>query len=221
METLPIEEQGLIKKHLELVLEMNKRLNLTRIDDFDSGLVLHVEDSLAGLEELKNAPAGLYGDMGTGGGFPGIPLAIASHRQTVLIDARQKKMAALDSIINELGLAEKISTYAGRAELLARTQANTFSVLTARALSRLSVLMELASPLLPDNGVLICYKSHVEEDELADALRVQHIVGMQLAGDRTFTLAGEYQRRILTFKKIGKPKIKLPRLEGQAQKSPL
>jgi len=219
-EELDQTKRELMLKHLELVIEANKTSNLTRITSVDEAMVLHVEDSLSALPEMKTAPDGFYGDMGSGAGFPGIPLAIATGRQTLLIDARKKKMDILSSIIKELGLEHQVDVYAGRAELLARSRAGEFSVLTARALSKLSVLMELASPLLAKNGLLICYKSHIEDDEMEDALRVQKLVGMKLESDRSFML-DDYERRIVTFRKAGKPRIDLPRLEGQAQKKPL
>ena len=214
------EQQSLLLRHLNLVIEANKAINLTRIDNIDEGVILHIEDSLSGVKFLNDAPPGLYGDMGSGAGFPGIPLAIATGRETVLIDTRAKKVKALDSFIDELGL-HNVSTYAGRAELLAKTQAKRYAALTARALSRLSVLLELASPLLKTGGKLICYKAQMDEAELAHARRVQQLVGMSLNLDETFLLNGEYTRRILVFEKIGEPKVKLPRQEGQAQKNPL
>ena len=216
------QEQELIIKHLELVIEANKTTNLTRIDSFDDGMLLHVEDSLVGLKELEEAPEGRYGDLGTGAGYPGIPLAIVSGRQTTLIDARLKKTLILDQFIKELGLEDYVSTYAGRAELLAKSEAKSYAVLTARALSKLSVLMELASPLLQKGGMLICYKAHVDETELSDAVRVEKLVGMAISSDRTLKLSdNETTRRIITFKKINEPKMKLPRQEGMAQKKPL
>lgn len=220
-ESLSSTQQDLIKKHLDLVIDANQRINLTRIDSVDEGMILHVEDSLTALEEMNNAPEGLYGDMGSGAGYPGIPLAIATNRKTMLIDARKKKMETVNNIIKELGLSEQIETYAGRAELLARTQAETFSVLTARALSQLPVLLELASPLLKRGGLLICYKAQLDEAEFAHARQIQPLVGMTFESDRAFTLNGEYKRRILTYRKTGKPKIALPRQESQAQKHPL
>ena len=219
-EELDQTKRELIQKHLELVIKANETSNLTRITSADEAVVLHVEDSLSALPEMETAPDGLYGDMGSGAGFPGIPLAIATGRPTLLIDARKKKMDILSSIIKELGLEDQVNVYAGRAELLARSRVGEFSVLTARALSKLSVLMELASPLLANNGLLICYKSHIEEEEMDDALRVQKLVGMKLDSDRSFMLE-DYERRIVTFRKVGKPRINLPRLEGQAQKNPL
>lgn len=219
-EQLDQSKQQTIAKHLELVVKANETSNLTRITSLDEAMLLHVEDSLSGIPELEAAPEGLYADMGSGAGYPGIPLAVATGRKTLLIDARKKKMDIMASIIDQLSLSEQVSVYAGRAELLARKHAGEFSVITARALSKMSVLMELASPLLAKDGVLVCYKSHIDEDEMSDALRVQQLVGMKLETDREFKL-GDNERRIVTFKKIGKPRIKLPRLEGQAQKNPL
>ncbi len=220
-ETLSPEQRALIEKHLELVIEANKSINLTRIDSVDEAMTLHVEDSLMGLEELMVAPEGLYGDLGSGAGYPGVPLAIASGRQTVLIDARKKKMDVMGGIISSLGLSNQVSVFAGRAELLARTQSRRYVALTARALSQLPVLMELASPLLQQGGMLICYKARLAEEEIEAARCVQELVGMKLESDRCFELEGEYQRHILVFRKNAEPKVKLPRLEGQAQKQPL
>lgn len=220
-ESLSSSQRQLIEEHLKLVIDANKQINLTRIDSYDEGMLLHVEDSLAGLEELNKAPSGLFGDLGSGAGYPGIPLAIATGRKTMLIDARKKKMDAVNTIIGQLGLSDQISVYAGRAELLARTQSKRYAALTARALSRLSVLLELASPLLNNGGILICYKAQLSDDELEDAESILSLVGMNLVSDRGFMLGEEYQRRIITFKKIAEPRIKLPRQEGMAQRNPL
>ena len=214
-------QRELIDSHLSLVIEANKSINLTRIESTEEGKLLHVEDSLSALEELANAPEGLLGDLGSGAGYPGIPLAIASGRKTVLIDSRKKKMDVVGQIIEKLGLSNQIETFAGRAELLARSSASTFSVLTARALSKLSVLEELASPLLVKGGRLICYKSHVEEEEYDHSLKVAKQVGMLLVSDRSFVLGKEYKRRIIVFEKQGNPKVRLPRQEGAAQRNPL
>lgn len=220
-ESLPPRQRELIEEHLRLVISANERVNLTRIDSFDEGMLLHVEDSLAGLAELNKAPDGLYGDLGSGAGYPGIPLAIASGRQSVLIDARKKKMDVMQDIIGELGLSNQISVFAGRAELLARMQSKRYVALTARALSQLPVLLELASPLLEKGGLLICYKANLPDDELNDAKQIRKLVGMSLQSDRGFMLGDGYTRRLLVFVKTDEPTIKLPRQEGIAQKHPL
>lgn len=217
-----MQHNDLIDLYLKKILEANETTNLTRISSLDEARKLHIEDSLAGLQELNSAPEGLYGDLGTGGGFPGVPLAIESGRKTVLVDSVQKKMAIVESILSELELDELITTYSGRIEDLAIDRPKSFAALTARALSKLSVLMELASPLLVKNGLLICYKANIQEDEWDHALSLQSKFGLSLRSDRTLTLSdGETSRRIVCFEKIGKPKIKLPRRVGLAQKKPL
>lgn len=211
-----------ITKHLELVIEANKITNLTRIDSFEDGMLLHVEDSLAGLPEMMEAPAGRYGDMGTGGGFPGIPLAIQTGRETVLMDSVGKKTKLLDGFIEQLDLGSLVSTYNGRLEELAAQQPESFVVLTARALSKLGSLMELASPLLVKGGRLVCYKANVAADEYDHAVALENKLGMKLVGDREFFLSdGITHRRILVFEKFRKPSIPLPRHTGYAQKKPL
>ena len=218
---LPSSQQSLIMRHLDLVIEANRTLNLTRIENREKGLILHVEDSLSGLPEMENAPKGRYADIGSGAGYPGIPLAIATGRKTLLVDARMKKMNSVEQMVSTLGLSNQISVYAGRAELLARSEPSSFAVITARALSRLNVLMELASPLLSRGGHLICYKSHVEDDELSDAERAMDLVGMRIVSDRSLVIGEIYERRILVYEKHRSPKVKLPRQEGMAQKKPL
>ena len=144
--------EDLLKRHLELVIEANKTTNITRISSWEDGMVLHVQDSLLGLDALNACPEGRYADIGTGAGYPGIPLAIETGRPTLLVDSVQKKVQILDGFIEELGL-DNVSTYAGRIEDLGREQAGQFAAISARALSKLSVLLELSSPLLKMGAV--------------------------------------------------------------------
>ena len=109
----PIQQQ-LLEKHLSLVIETNKTLNLTRITSYPEGLLLHIEDSLSAWPEFKESPEGLYGDLGSGAGFPGIPLSIISNRETLLVDSVKKKMAAVKKMVEQLDLNNRISTYDGR-----------------------------------------------------------------------------------------------------------
>ena len=211
-----------MERHLDMVIEMNRTLNLTRIDDREEGQLLHIEDSLTGLKEIEDAPEGLLGDMGSGTGFPGLPLAVASGRRTTLIEARKKKCDALQHIVDELELSDRVEVFCGRAELLARRSPLSYAVITARALAKLSVLMELASPLLQKNGLLVCYKAHIKKDEYDNARRVQQLTGMVLVSDREVVIGdGSFERRIVCFRKESKPETKLPRKEGLAQKHPL
>lgn len=214
--------RDLTHQYLDAILEVNKTTNLTRIASQTEAEILHIEDSLAGLPEMEAAPEGLYGDLGSGGGFPGVPLALATGRMTVLIDSVKKKMALVSGVLDELGLSDQISTYDGRIEELALDRPGSFSVLTARALSRLVSLLELASPLLSKGGQLICYKAHVDDEELEEARAVENLVGMRLVSRRELVLSdGETERSILVFEKVGCGKVKLPRRVGMAQRNPL
>lgn len=211
----------LLDKYLRAILEVNQNINLTNIKDYDSARLLHIEDSLTVLPELNESPDGIYGDLGSGGGFPGVPLGIASGRETVLVDSVKKKMAAINKILVDLNLDSKISVCDLRIEELALTSPEHFSVLTARALSNLSSLLELASPLLKKKGRLICLKSHTEE-ELKDAMQIESETGMKLISHRKYQLSDkETYRECLVFEKSSKPTVKLPRRIGLAQKKPL
>lgn len=216
------QQRALLDKHLELVIEANKVTNLTRITDWDQGQLLHVEDSLVGLSEVNEAPDGWYADLGTGGGFPGIPLAICTGRDALLVDSVGKKTKALDSIVAELGLSDHVATYTGRAEELALEHPGEFSVITARALSALPSLLELAAPLLKRGGRLVCYKGRPKEEEIEAAVSLEKKLGMKLLSQREALLSDdETQRVILVFEKVKMQKIKLPRRVGMAQRHPL
>lgn len=214
-------QRELLDKHLALVIEENKITNLTRIVDWESAQVLHVEDSLAGLAEAQQAMPGPYLDMGSGAGFPGIPLAIMTGRETLLADSVGKKTKALDSFAGALGISDHVSTYHGRIEDLALQQPNRFSLVTARALSSLASLLELASPLLAKGGLLVCYKTQSESDELEHAKGIARKLGMEFVSSRGFLLSdGETNRAIIVFRKRCNPSMKLPRRVGMAQRKP-
>jgi 16S rRNA (guanine527-N7)-methyltransferase len=212
----------LLVRHVELVLEANARLNLTRITDLHEALRLHVADSLSALTELQDAPTGAMLDIGSGAGFPGIPLSMCSGRQVVLLDSVGKKAREVQEIIKLLGLDASIEVLAARAEAFARERPAAYTAVTARALSSLPALVELASPLLSVGGRLICLKGTPDESELARGDRAARIVGMRRAGVRTLELpecAGT--RTIVVYERVGQPSVRLPRREGMAQRSPL
>ena len=215
-------EQDLLRKHLSLVIQTNKTLNLTRITSHSEGLILHIEDSLSAWPEFKQAPEGLYGDIGSGAGFPGIPLSIVSGRETILVDSVKKKMSVVDKMIRALELENQITTYNGRIEELAIQKRNSFSILTARALSSLPSLLELSSPLLKINGQLICYKAQLEDSELLSAKKLESVLGLSLLSSREFLLSNhEAKRCILVFQKYKEAEKILPRKNGLAQRRPL
>lgn len=208
-----------MREYLNKLLEANESINLTRVTDIQDAILLHLEDSLSVLEELSDAPEGLYGDLGSGGGFPGVPLALATGRDTILIDSVKKKMAVVDEILCNMNLSDQISTYDKRIEELAMEQPESFSVLTARALTSLPSLLELASPLLKQGGQLIALKSKEEND--FDNPSLENKLGMRCLSKRDYYLSdGESYRTVYVFEKYKDPEVKLPRRIGMAQKRP-
>lgn len=156
-ETLDTDKQKKIQAYLDLVIEKNKELNLTRIETREKGMLLHIEDSLSCIDEFTSQD-GLFLDIGTGGGFPGVPLAIASGRTGVLIDSVQKKARAVQEMIDELNLSNMIQVRGIRSEELALEVGEKFYTVIARAVSSLPTVLELATPLLVPHGEFIALR---------------------------------------------------------------
>ena len=213
----------LLLKHLDLVIAKNKELNLTRIDSIEDGIYLHVIDSLLCTRKLSRVQ-GIESvlDLGTGGGFPGIPLAIMLDTKVTLLDSIQKKVSAVDGFIHALGLDDRCSAKCSRSEDLARTAPESFDLVVSRAVAQLNVLIEYASPLLATDGMLCALKANLSDDELATASASADICGMTIESQESFNLPQDYgHREILFIRKTGASSIPLPRRNGMATKRPL
>ena len=219
------ERLSLLLKHLDLVVEKNKVLNLTRITDADSAIIRHTVDSLLLLPSLRFAGIDKgcsFVDIGTGAGFPGIPLAIATGCKGTLIDSVGKKATAVKEFAQVLDLNELINARAVRAEDLARDEGGSYSFATARAVADLGVLIEYATPLLSMDGYLIVSKARISDDEVVRGKKTANIVGMTMVSRETYELPKDSgHREILTFKRDRRSKIKLPRQTGMAKHKPL
>ena len=213
------------KKFLEIflneVISFNKELNLTRISDFDEGIIRHIEDSLTALPYFVLAPEGKYIDLGSGSGFPAIPLSYMTKRSCSLTDSIQKKAHALNKIIENIGTQEYMHCYDQRIEDVAKNFGAVYSVATARALAPLASLLELASPLLKKNGIAIFFKGTPTEEEQTKAKDVAEYVGFTLVEQKELSLSDGSHRELFVYKKTHEPKISLPRRVGMAQKKPL
>lgn len=164
----------MFEKYLQLLLKWNKTYNLTAITDPAEIKIKHFEDSLAPIPFLPchaeaSAKAGRLLDIGTGAGFPGIPLKIARpDLHIVLLDAQRKKIAFCQAVIRELGLTE-IEAYQGRAEDLKRVEKwGKFDVVISRATFSLQDFLKMALPFSKPSGLAIAMKSRNWEKERAD-----------------------------------------------------
>lgn len=208
--------------HLDWVLETTRTMNLTAITDPNDAVRLHLLDSLVALPEVISSAPGRLLDIGSGAGFPGLPLALASGRSALLVDSVSKKMEALQRFLVQESLDSWISVSTSRVEGLTLDTDDRYAMVTARAVAALPSLVELASPLLVSGGRLIALKSRPDADELARAEVVAAQCGMRFEASRDALLpGGDEKRAILTYLKVAKPRITLPRRVGMAQKNPL
>lgn len=218
------QKQPLLLEHLKAVLTYNQTKNLTSISDLAAGKVLHIEDSLAILPEVEKAPSGALADLGSGAGYPGIPLALATGRQTTLIEANKKKAAFLQGFVNDNDLADQVTVTELRSEELAQTHAGSFAVVTARAVAELPVLLELAAPLLSEGGHFVAMKGRPEESELLRGNQAAEKLCFSLVSKRSYSLGDQenkQQRCVLVYEKRGQSSFTLPRRPGMAAKRPL
>lgn len=215
-------QASLLIHHLHLVIEKNKVMNLTRITEPEDAITLHVVDSLLPLAchtSLLGSES-RYVDIGTGAGFPGIPLGIMTGAQGTLIDSVGKKVSAVNEFIGHLGLSNIRARHI-RAEDLAREN-ELFDAVFARAVAQSNVLVEYAAPLLSNGGHCVLEKANISTDELDAAKRAARICGLSLVSRETFELPRSHgHREIIVFEKRSKPQIKLPRRTGEAKQSPL
>ena len=208
-------------QHLDLVLETNKTTNLTRILNVEDAAVLHILDSLVLLPYINKAPDGALLDMGTGAGFPGIPLTIVTRRKATYIDSVGKKVDAVNSFIKALRLKHAHAVH-DRLEEYARSHKKQYSVVTARALAPLPVLVEYAAPFLKDGGLFVITKGNPSDEELDAGLSASKICGFTtLLTDAIDLPDGLGHREFIVLKKTHPASVSLPRANGMAKKNPL
>lgn len=169
-----------IDDHVRLLLAWNPAINLTAIVEPASVAIEHVVDSLSALPWLRMHGVTSLVDLGSGGGYPGLPLGAALGASRVaLVDATAKKARFLDVVVEAMGLGSRVRVYAERAEALARDPAHRGrqQAVTARAVAALADLVELAFPLLAPGGSLLAWKRGDLREELAGARRAMDALG--------------------------------------------
>ena len=208
-------------RHLDLVVEKNKVLNLTRITSIEDGIDKHIIDSVLLTTVMEGASEKCFLDIGTGAGFPGIPITIVTGMQGTLIDSVGKKVAAVNEFLQELNISSSQALQI-RAEEFAKTCHTRYDYVVARAVAETAVLIEYAAPLLKMGGKAIIAKALPSSEEIERADIVSCMCGMNNVSRETFELphsAGT--RTLLVYEKVGKASVKLPRAVGVAKHHPL
>ena len=202
-----------------MLLEKNQVMNLTAITEPRDVAALHLLDSLAGLAGLE---AGTVVDVGTGAGFPGVPLAIARPSVRVtLLDSLGKRVDFLRESCRELGL-ENVECVHGRAEEFAGERRERFDLAVSRAVAALPMLCELCLPLVKVGGAFWAMKSVDTEEEISASKAAIKLLGGHIQAVSDYTIpTTEVVHRVVRIQKIGPTPKKYPRRFALIKKQPL
>lgn len=206
--------------HLLYVEQVNRYINLTRITDLDDALVLHILDSLLLLPSIPVSSRRIL-DMGTGAGYPGIPLASCSSFDLTLLDSVGKKVNACNAFIRQLNINNAVA-YHDRIETFPLSHRSYFDCVIARALASMPVLLEYARPFLHIGGHVILAKGLPDSLEIDDGLHAADLLGFAPVDHVSYELPeGLGLRSVFTFDVVAESSVKLPRPNGEARRKPL
>ena len=211
-------------RYYELLIEWNRVMNLTGITEYDEVNLKHFTDSLTivRIKEMKNVSTMI--DVGTGAGFPGIPIKIAfPHIKVTLLDSLNKRIKFLDQIVEELGLDDVVTLH-GRAEDYAKKDEyrEKFDLCASRAVANLSTLSEYCLPFIKKGGCFVSYKSADSDEEIKMSGKALDILGGKIEKIDKFMLPGsDMGRALVMIEKVKNTPRKYPRKAGVPSKEPL
>lgn len=222
---LPANEDAAKKltEYNAMVIEMSQRVNLTGIKDIEESLIKNVYDSLTVYQDAYFPEKGRVMDLGTGAGFPGVPLAILRpDMQVVLVDSIQKKLTFIEGACAKLGI-KNVKCIHMRAEEGGRRRKTreNFDVVTARAVKSMPVISEWAMPFVKVGGIFAAMKGPGAEDELKQAGKILRELKGELVEKKDLTLPTGEKRCILYIKKTAPCPKTYPRKVGVAEKKPI
>ena len=216
------EQINLFYNYMNLLLEWNNKINLTAITEENDVILKHFIDSLSISSYIEENET--VADIGTGAGFPGVPLAIIKPQNTfTLVDSLNKRIKFLEEVKEKLDL-QNITTLHKRAEEFGRDKLyrEQYDVAVSRAVANLSVLVEYLLPTVKLGGRIICMKGSQIEEELKEASFAIKQLGGSVKFKKEFNLAGtDIKRNIIIIQKIKDTSRKYPRKAGIPEKKPL
>lgn len=209
-------------KYKDLVMAWNEKINLTAITDENEFLIKHFIDSIT-INKYIEAEKSII-DVGTGAGFPGIPLKILNKdNKIVLFDSLNKRLKVLEDIIAKIEL-KNVETLHGRAEETFKNKEHRekYDIATSRAVAALNVLAELMLPAVKVGGICICMKGNNAEEEIKDAQKaIKELGGEIIKIEKIILPELKLERNIVIIKKIKQTPNKYPRKPGTPQKEPI
>ena len=218
---LPTEGIPSLMRYAELLVEKNKVMNLTAITEPHDIATLHFLDSVAMLT-LADLKGKKMADVGTGAGFPGMPLRIVEPSLCLtLLDSLNKRIDFLKEVCEDLGLND-VECIHGRAEEFAASHREDYDVVTSRAVANLQMLSELCLPLVKVGGYFLSMKAVDSEQEVNDAKNAIKTLGGQIEKVVDYAIPGtDVQHRLIFIKKIKETPKKYPRAFAKIKKNPL
>ncbi len=218
------EQLSRFERYYELLIEWNQKMNLTAITEPREVAVKHMIDSLSAWDDSLFSPEASLVDVGTGAGFPGIPLKILyPGLKLTLLDSLNKRIRYLQTVVDELGLTDVRCIHA-RAEEAARQKEyrEQFDIAVSRAVARLPILAEYCLPFVKKGGIFAALKGMQYEQEAQEARKALGMLGGQLAAVHPVQLPGlEDKRAVIYVRKTGKTPAAYPRKAGTPEKNPL
>ena len=224
--TLTDEQIEQFLQYYEMLVEKNKVMNLTGITEYEEVIQKHFLDSLSLIRVIPDIASQKLTviDLGTGAGFPGIPLKIAfPELEITLMDSLNKRILFLQEVIDALGL-KKVSAVHGRAEEMASnaTHRQQYDLCVSRAVSNLAVLTEYCLPFVKKGGLFVSYKSADSDAEIQEGKKAISILGGKLTSVDKFQLPdSDLRRALVCIKKVKDTPKKYPRKAGTPAKLPL
>ncbi|MCY8521883.1 16S rRNA (guanine(527)-N(7))-methyltransferase RsmG [Bacillus atrophaeus] len=210
--------------YYEMLVEWNEKINLTSITEKKEVYLKHFYDSITAAFYVDFKQVNTICDVGAGAGFPSLPIKICfPHLQVSIVDSLNKRITFLEKLAEALQL-ENTSFYHDRAETFGQRQdlRESYDIVTARAVARLSVLSELCLPLVKKNGLFVALKAASAEEELKAGKKAITTLGGELEQVHSFKLPmEESDRNIIVMRKKKNTPKKYPRKPGTPNKSPI
>ena len=208
---IPNEKVEKFYKYMKSLIEWNEKINLTAITDEEEIIEKHFIDSLTILKYIKDDYTMI--DVGTGAGFPGLPIAISSKSEVTLLDSLNKRVNFLN-----------LNTVHGRAEEMGVNQKyrEKYDIAVSRAVAPMNVLVEYLLPFVKTGGICICMKGPKADEELKEAKRAIKLLGGEIIKQEKLKLDNEkMERNLIIIKKVSTTAKKYPRKPGMPAKQPL